>query len=81
MITTMGLPRSERWGDGTQTIKSERLFNRKKKKVYYIDHKFNSEGAYIKITEACGGKRDSVVIPFHLADAFIVAFEKVKGGK
>jgi hypothetical protein len=71
---------SERWGDGTLTIRSERLFNRKKKKVYYLDHKKNSEGDFIKITEACGGKRDTIVIPVNLADPFIAALEKVKGG-
>jgi hypothetical protein len=77
----MATTKSERWGDGTQTITSERLFNRKKKKVYYLDKKKNSEGVFIKITEVCGGKRDTIVIPLNLGDAFMDAFAKVKGGE
>lgn len=74
------MARSERWGDGTQTIRSERLFNRRKKKVYYIDLKKNSDGTFLKITEACRGKRDTIVVPSGMADAFVAAVEKVKGG-
>jgi hypothetical protein len=77
----MAQPRSERWGDGTLTIRSERLFNRRKRKVYYIDLKKNSDGTFIKITEACGGKRDTIVVPSQMADAFVAAVEKVKGDK
>lgn len=71
---------NERWGDGTRTIRSERLFYRRKRKVYYIDLKKNSDGSFLKITEACGGKRDTIVIPTGLAEAFCRAVEKVKGG-
>lgn len=75
----MANPR-ERWGDGTQTIRSERLYNRRKKKVYYIDLKKNSDGEFLKITEACKGKRDTIVVPSAMAEAFVAAVEKVKGG-
>lgn len=69
---------NDRWGDGTTTIRSERLFNRRKNKVYYIDLKTNSDGSFVKITEACGGKRDTIVIPTALADAFCAAVERVR---
>jgi thiamine pyrophosphate-dependent acetolactate synthase large subunit-like protein len=68
-----------RWGDGTETLRSEKLFNRSKKKVYYVDLKENTDGRFLKITEACGGKRDTIVIPEDLADAFIGAVQRVKG--
>jgi hypothetical protein len=67
------------WGDGTETIRSEKLFNRSKHKVYYIDLKTNTEGRFLKITEACNGKRDTIVIPEAMADAFVEAVSKVKG--
>lgn len=70
---------SERWGDGTQTIRSERLINRQRKKVVYVDLKKNSDGTFLKITEACGGRRDTVVIPADQADEFVEAIQKVKG--
>jgi hypothetical protein len=70
---------TKRWGDGTQTIRSERLFHRPKKKVYYVDLKKNSDGNFLKITEACGGKRDTIVVPTAMADEFVEAIQKVKG--
>jgi hypothetical protein len=49
------------WGTGTRTIRSFRLFHHQKKKVYYGDLKENEEGRFLKITEACKGKRDTIV--------------------
>jgi hypothetical protein len=71
----------KRWGDGTKTLRSEKLFNRRKRKVYYVDLKENTDGRFLKITEACQGKRDTVVIPEAMADAFVAAVQRVKGGK
>ncbi len=71
-----------RWGDGTETIRSEKLFNRPKKKVYYVDYKRNTDGNFLKLTEACGGKRDTIVIPADMVPEFIAAIQKVmKGGE
>jgi hypothetical protein len=67
------------FGDGTETLRSTRLFFRKKKKVFYIDWKKNSEGEFLKVTEVGGGKRDTVVIPEHMIEAFIYAIAHVKG--
>jgi len=70
-----------RWGLGTETIRSEKLVYRKRKKVIYVDLKKNKDGQFLKITEACHGRRDTVVIPDVLMEAFSMAIEKVKGGK
>jgi hypothetical protein len=67
-----------RWGDGTRTLRSERLFHRRKKKVYYIDKKQNSDGSFYKITEACKGKRDTIVLPEGMLDAFLEALRKIR---
>lgn len=72
---------TKRWGMGTETLTSYKLVYRKKKKVIYIDRKRNPDGEFFKITEACGGKRDTVVIPDVLMDQFILGCQKVKGGK
>lgn len=69
------------WGDGTQTLRSERLFNRSKKKVIYVDLKQNTDGRFLKITEACRGKRDTIVVPEDMTEAFVEAIQKVKGGE
>jgi hypothetical protein len=76
----VNMMKNQLWGNGTQTLRSERLFNRQKRKVYYVDLKQNHDGRFVKITEACGGKRDSIVIPDSMADALIGAVIKVKGG-
>lgn len=69
------------WGIGTQTLRSVRLFHRSKKKVWYIDLKKNQDGRFIKITEACGGKRDSIVFPEEMAWDLCQAITKLKGGE
>lgn len=54
----------------TETVASQRVHCRDRKKVWYVDLKRNPDGDYVKITEACGGKRDTIVVPCDLADAF-----------
>jgi hypothetical protein len=68
------------WGTGTRTIRSARLFHHQKKQYNYGDLKENQDGKFLKITEACRGKRDTIVIPYELGDAFIHMIQKVKGG-
>lgn len=72
---------TKRWGMGTETLQSVKLVYRKKGKVIYIDRKRNPEGEFFKITEACNGKRDTVVIPDVLMDQFIQGCQQVKGGE
>lgn len=69
---------AELFGDGTRTLRSTRVFYREKGKVFFVDWKENSEGEFLKITEVCKGKRDTIVIPEHLIEAFIFAIAKVK---
>jgi hypothetical protein len=67
----------------SKTIRSFRLFDHKHKpkRVYYIEGKENDQGPFLKMTEACAGSRNTLVVPDYLVSEFQRAIDKVKGGE
>jgi hypothetical protein len=72
--------KKQKWNGLSRTIRSRQVFHRKKKKVFYIDLKKNKDGTFVKMTEACKGKRNTIVVDEMLADAFCEAVTQVRKG-
>jgi hypothetical protein len=64
----------------SKTIRSEKLFYHKHKKVYYFDQKEKHDGKVLKMTEASGGKRNTIIVPDVLVEPYAAKMLSVMRG-
>lgn len=48
------------------------------RKTFFLDLKENKRGRVVKITEDCGGNRDTIMVPAEILGDFIEALTDIK---
>jgi hypothetical protein len=58
-----------------QALHSEKIMS--DRKVFFLDLKENDRGRFIKITEDCKGRRDTIMLPIETALDFTEALQRL----